>query len=169
LQTFGFNQIPDVQSLQQQKLKHAQDYFSTRKQSQKPLFSIPTRKRPINLGSPPHYPTDFYRSNTAVNRTKSPLPFHPLSKGGNLLAIDTSAESRCLPLINEIFLVDPQTNQVHSIVRQLIPSGNQEVGDRAVRQLEQHLYSDHQHPDIELDDTIHTAFESDTVSVFQLI
>lgn len=55
------------------------------------------------------------------------------------LMIDTSPDSRDLPLVNEIFLIDPQTNQVHSVIRQIIPSGDKNVGELAMQQLKQHL------------------------------
>jgi hypothetical protein len=53
--------------------------------------------------------------------------------------IDTSPDSRDLPLVNEIFLIDPQTNQVHSVIRQIIPSGDKNVGELAMQQLKHHL------------------------------
>ena len=59
----------------------------------------------------------------------------------NSFVIENSAEPKILPLVNEIFLIDPQTHQVHSVIRQIIPSGDQNVGELAVQQLKSHLES----------------------------
>lgn len=49
--------------------------------------------------------------------------------------IENSAEPKVLPLVNEIFFVDPQTHQIHSTIKQIILSGDQYVGELAVQQL----------------------------------
>lgn len=53
----------------------------------------------------------------------------------NSFVIENSAEPKVLPLVNEIFLIDPQTHQVHSMIKQIILSGDQYVGEMAVQQL----------------------------------
>lgn len=57
----------------------------------------------------------------------------------NQLVVENTHDGEDIPLINEIFLIDPITNQVHSVIRQIIPSGNQDVGEMAVQQLKDHL------------------------------
>lgn len=59
----------------------------------------------------------------------------------NELVIDNSNDSEMLPLMNEIFLIDPQTNKVHSLIRQIIPNGDQDVSELAVKHLKNHLES----------------------------
>jgi hypothetical protein len=59
-----------------------------------------------------------------------------------VLEIDHKNEPEDSKLVNEIFFIDPQTNQVHSIIRQMIPEGDQDVNELAIEQLKQHFEDD---------------------------
>lgn len=62
----------------------------------------------------------------------------------NKLKIDLKNNSEQIPMVNEIFLIDPQTNQVHSIIRQIIPNGDRGISEMAINQLKNHLEGDMQ-------------------------
>lgn len=90
-----------------------------------------------------------YNCNIAYDNTYlySEIKTSPVEKIANLkakqaknhLVVGNTNDTKPLPLVNEIFLVDPHTNQVHSVIRQVIPSGDHSTGEIAVQELRQHL------------------------------
>lgn len=67
------------------------------------------------------------------NRDSTPNAFN------NELIVENANNEQDIPLVNEIFLIDPNTNKVHSVIRQIIPSGDKKIGELAVKQLRDHL------------------------------
>jgi hypothetical protein len=129
IQNFGFGNIPNVGEIKELKNLKAQEYVKTAKKNQKPLFFVSTRKRPNEIGK--------LNANITVRKFEETPKQNQFEMNSDLI-IENFAEEKKVPLINEIFLIDPQTNQIHSIIRQFIPSGDKEIGELAFQQLKKY-------------------------------
>ena len=112
----------------------SQDSWFLLKESQTAYVSV-NKINMIIAGIPLDNIINEYKKTMTKGNDSRPSAFE------NELIVENANTEHELPLVNEIFLIDPQTNQVHSVIRQIIPSGDKNVGEMAVKQLKDHLES----------------------------